>query len=225
MEASLIRIGIVAVPSLKKSSVQVPSDQTLGDIVHLQRRQLNVVETSKLPIVFYTWDSEGEKAVGKLSALVKDVLKDGDIIFQSWLRFPFQQWEKISGKIFLTYCKTCQISIKNQDIFILIEYESKTCYCEKCFQEVLKRKDLQCCNCGEKDCLLIPDQETGKHNIQEYTAKCRIKCVRRTIILRECSHCGLPLKKVNYCGRCKRRMYCGTDCQKKDWPTHKVTCQ
>jgi len=26
------------------------------------------------------------------------------------------------------------------------------------------------------------------------------------------------------CSKCKAREYCGLDCQKKDWETHKLTC-
>ena len=31
-------------------------------------------------------------------------------------------------------------------------------------------------------------------------------------------------KKLKRCGRCRGALYCGTDCQKSDWQTHKVVC-
>lgn len=42
-----------------------------------------------------------------------------------------------------------------------------------------------------------------------------------------CGYCwapGKPGKPNLACGRCKKISYCGQDCQKKDWPTHKGVC-
>eukprot|EP01113_Clastostelium_recurvatum_P011785 TRINITY_DN16039_c0_g1_i2.p1 TRINITY_DN16039_c0_g1~~TRINITY_DN16039_c0_g1_i2.p1 ORF type:complete len:484 (+),score=114.10 TRINITY_DN16039_c0_g1_i2:80-1531(+) len=42
-----------------------------------------------------------------------------------------------------------------------------------------------------------------------------------------CGHCGRSGEGVqlNACSRCKLTLYCSRECQKKDWPTHKATCQ
>ncbi|KAI9333723.1 hypothetical protein BDR26DRAFT_912274 [Obelidium mucronatum] len=37
----------------------------------------------------------------------------------------------------------------------------------------------------------------------------------------DCGKCALGMKK---CSRCNVTAYCGAECQKKDWPTHKLTC-
>jgi len=37
-----------------------------------------------------------------------------------------------------------------------------------------------------------------------------------------CAVCGEPGTKK--CSKCKAREYCGLDCQKKDWETHKLNC-
>ncbi|KAF2792660.1 hypothetical protein K505DRAFT_338493 [Melanomma pulvis-pyrius CBS 109.77] len=39
----------------------------------------------------------------------------------------------------------------------------------------------------------------------------------------KCSYCGEPATLK--CGGCKIDVYCGTDCQKLDWASHKTTCK
>lgn len=39
-----------------------------------------------------------------------------------------------------------------------------------------------------------------------------------------CCSCAKPDSGLA-CSRCKKAIYCGPDCQKKDWPTHKLTCR
>ena len=44
-----------------------------------------------------------------------------------------------------------------------------------------------------------------------------------------CAGCGERLdgrgKKLLACARCKNAIYCGKDCQKQAWPTHKKYCR
>ena len=42
-----------------------------------------------------------------------------------------------------------------------------------------------------------------------------------------CAGCGLSFKKMMKCSRCKTENYfvCGGDCQRKDWPKHKLVCK
>ena len=44
-----------------------------------------------------------------------------------------------------------------------------------------------------------------------------------------CAGCGERLdsrgKKLLACARCKAAVYCGKDCQKQAWPTHKKYCR
>ena len=39
----------------------------------------------------------------------------------------------------------------------------------------------------------------------------------------ECEGCGLTVG-LSFCLRCKRVRYCGRECQKSDWKTHKPSC-
>lgn len=40
----------------------------------------------------------------------------------------------------------------------------------------------------------------------------------------ECFTCKKEFDKILKCGACKNVSYCGTECQKKDWKNHKLTC-
>ena len=40
-----------------------------------------------------------------------------------------------------------------------------------------------------------------------------------------CSHCGMVSGKLLRCGRCKTAQYCGSKCQAKHYPAHKVACR
>jgi hypothetical protein len=41
----------------------------------------------------------------------------------------------------------------------------------------------------------------------------------------KCAVCGMTQKELMRCAKCKRVKYCGVDCQKKDYPSHKLTCK
>jgi hypothetical protein len=43
-----------------------------------------------------------------------------------------------------------------------------------------------------------------------------------------CSRCGIkesPCNPLSRCNKCKRALYCGKDCQTKDWELHKRYCE
>ncbi|KIJ60149.1 hypothetical protein HYDPIDRAFT_161442 [Hydnomerulius pinastri MD-312] len=43
---------------------------------------------------------------------------------------------------------------------------------------------------------------------------------------RQCAYCeALGEKNLRVCGRCKLVQYCGAECQKAAWPSHKVICK
>lgn len=41
----------------------------------------------------------------------------------------------------------------------------------------------------------------------------------------DCAYCHKTEEHLRRCSRCKRVFYCSKECQQKDWPSHKPTCQ
>ena len=41
---------------------------------------------------------------------------------------------------------------------------------------------------------------------------------------KDCKNCGEKEKELLKCSRCKKVYYCGADCQRKNWPSHKLIC-
>ena len=58
--------------------------------------------------------------------------------------------------------------------------------------------------------------------LDEAEARARMKKSGRA---RVCDYCNKRSEtKLRACGKCKFVFYCGADCQRKAWPTHKKEC-
>merc|ERR1712098_436129 len=44
---------------------------------------------------------------------------------------------------------------------------------------------------------------------------------------KECANCmeKRPINQLKTCGRCRKVLYCGADCQKQHWKLHKKECK
>jgi len=98
-----------------------------------------------------------------------------------------------------------------------------------------------CMNCGKQPVLpmySIGDSTMGSINVTLCVCKtlvCRravLKLLRQFVegyctgasLARECAQCRVVPEKVLLCGRCKVVCYCGKECQRLHWPTHKIGC-
>lgn len=169
---------------------------------------------------FFTWDKEGKKSVGKLTTKIGDVLKNLDTIYVSYQRMLNRQWEDMTYK--KTGCDLCgSHAFGGGKPHFIQTYEEYMAYCNVCFSKVKDLRIHECINCGVHGPL---EAAVDKYLFTMYIAKCSDSCEKKEIKLKECQTCGLPLMKAKKCGGCGSVMYCSIECQKKDWPEHKLTC-
>jgi hypothetical protein len=77
-------------------------------------------------------------------------------------------------------------------------------------------EDMPQAVCGESQCIYIANQEMRegmeRHGIYPQKTKAG------------CSFCNAVADTMMQCSRCKAARYCGPQCQRAHWPTHKPTC-
>lgn len=123
-----------------------------------------------------------------------------------------------------------------------------------CSEECLKKWDTQIkefeakavCACGEKadpkfGTLVVVNHKPDDMEIvidntvmNKYfcSKKCSNKYSRLVSAIPEfeakslCTVCedAVPRDKMKFCGACRNKSYCSRECQKKDWPRHKLVC-
>lgn len=76
-----------------------------------------------------------------------------------------------------------------------------------------------CYFCGKKTQDLFERGRGGY--VRSY---CSQECQELDDDLPACSVCGTETLDILRCGRCKRVLYCGRDCQREDWPRHRSDC-
>jgi len=94
--------------------------------------------------------------------------------------------------------------------------------CPCCFHFVMGSIFIHKVMCSETCCQRHKTQTAMQMNIPPY---------RNTPVeageftrLDQCSHCRKISDKMSRCGRCKKVCYCGVDCQRSAWPSHKLVC-
>ena len=51
-----------------------------------------------------------------------------------------------------------------------------------------------------------------------------IDCVGAPLSSARCARCYAVRQEMKRCGRCKKTIYCDAQCQRADWPSHKLVC-
>ncbi len=217
MEFPSIRIKLIHPFRSFRQFVNISPEKTLRDIQ-------DFVNGSEPIISFYTWDKDGKRAVGKLDSKIKDVLKDGDIIYGYYYHLPLGPWTTAVLHN-LDICQLCGIQkylIPQETATIVVELSLVTIYCFPCFKKIENFSSFSCFNCGETTTLTKID---GKlEGCSKYMALCHNDCLSIPKKLKECASCGIPLIKSKKCGVCLNVMYCSRECQKANWVTHKPNC-
>lgn len=87
----------------------------------------------------------------------------------------------------------------------------------ECKEELKPIKNRMSVISGEEEVFkYLEDQKKIKEEEDE-----KFKLLRKE--LRVCCVCGI--KSKSKCGKCHRIYYCGVDCQKNDWISHKLNCK
>lgn len=188
--------------------------------------------------VFLTLDEDGRTSPGKRSTSLKDLpLRDGQILYISYIYARYEQ----SGKWIPSclsdptemprICGQCGKDEKT-DRYINIQIGftvSKICLgCLDDHANTLKKTDINqqlnegkktliCSICGNRGAVI--NEEPINMSLISKCLKCPTEPKNRI-----CSFCDLPIESRLLCGKCKKKAYCSTICQRKDWSEHKLTC-
>lgn len=78
--------------------------------------------------------------------------------------------------------------------------------------------------CGKKTVAKTLIRYEEDHHRPNPFNVCAIKTVIPLEIQPACACCGVKDQELHVCSRCRSVKYCGRDCQKQHWPTHKLLC-
>jgi hypothetical protein len=118
-------------------------------------------------------------------------------------------------------CKFCNELVSEEDFI-----DFNQCYYHRqCFEKLPENWHEVYCMCGKintsgEQFVIREENYVNVH----CSKKCR-KIYKKSTIRDICSVCGNTNKKLKYCGRCHNKKYCSPECQKKDWPSHKLVCK
>lgn len=190
----------------------------------LVRRAAQDKDKRSLAEVFLTLDADGCQAPGRLDGAVGDLLVDGQPLHLTYYRYENMCWGYSSFSLEADRCGLCDQPLGRQRFMTIATPFEHIVACAGCLAHLdtatEKRPGWLCCNrCGSPDAVLDIYKGTPVY----LYGRCRAKC--NPPKHRECSYCGLPLRKRRLCSRCKDRGYCSTTCQRKDWPEHKPLCR
>lgn len=166
---------------------------------------------------FMTRDAEKLKAIDKPQSLVLDVLKDGDLIYIGYV-FGNNTWylHDVYDRPEPERCYSCQ-KVEKEDLCMVVVGFRDVLICREC----CKLSIHTCVRCLNRNAPI----KVGKYMYEIDSvshALCKDECTLNP--RRRCHYCAIPIEKVKTCGRCKSVTYCSVDCQRKDWPEHRLIC-
>lgn len=132
--------------------------------------------------------------------------------------------KECQSKHWLVHSISCVSSYTQEDSSSDVASTVKCTYCGKTVTVVKK-----CAQCGEvqycnKECQA---KDWPEHKLRcKKNAKCDSakKLSQVEGVEMSCAYCGTFSQKLLKCGKCRTVEYCGKECQKKHWKTHKNNC-
>ncbi len=229
---------IISKNPIELYSVDVDPEEDLRHLSTLLHDKVKIsqVSTYEFYLYFFTRDKDGKNPVGKLTRKIKDVLKDQDNIYATYSKNLNAQWKNLT--FHNPPCELCGTILTSKlGIYSICVWGNCKNYCSICYPKIKNLRTHECIKCGSPASLISPPENPKENPLEEFgkliwsstrerrIARCKNNCSEKSIILKECETCGLPLSKVQTCGACQIVMYCSSQCQKKDWSHHKHICQ
>lgn len=210
--------------------------QNVGTYCLKEIRRLNDSDFREFQDFFLTKDEERLIAIGNPLEKVEDVLAEGETIY---IGYGFNKgiWYKIetlTEEVKAFY----EAVVNGRENEVAPPKTERECYYCKKSTDNLERvqiglRDSRIC----KDCMSLPIHKcikcfrhrariTRGFYMYEGSRVLRALCEDNCFLdpKRRCSYCTIPMEHIRQCGRCQKITYCSINCQKKDWPEHRINC-
>lgn len=198
----------------------ISPDQTFARLSEMATSFPNSIPKDLFGLTFFfTWDRQGKRAVAKLEAKVGSVITSEAKIHITYFRFHDNPWQPIAEIHTFFNCFICSRCVVTETHYPIKHFNGVVSCCSKCLRKIQDFSVFRCLDCGVGGCKANLESKEGS-----YFAVCNDKNCSPKVWLKECATCGLPLMQPKKCGKCGQVMYCGPDCQRQDWPSHKLVC-
>ena len=201
--------------STKATIVEIPSDEPDVEGESEKERETNKKEktkkkytTAKIRVrlpnrIFLQGDFLATETIADLKEFVREALRSETIPFRLFLNLPRKNLTDRSETLQAAgLVPAAIVNFSSEDVPSLSLSQLDTAKAQEAMwylrEEVRERV------------VILKDEYTSESSKRESDLKCAL--------------CGLPDTKSR-CGKCKWASYCGRECQKKHWKTHKSVCE